>query len=69
MTPIALLVALLNSSGTILPLVTKLIEDIRTGKGEQPITEADWAALVALASQSSADIYKREGIVPPPSVP
>lgn len=66
MTPIAILIALLNSSGTLLPFIQKIIADIQAGKGNTPLTDADWAVLLALAGQTSDDIYKREGVTPPP---
>ncbi len=66
MTPIAILVAVLNSAGTLLPLVQKLMADIAAGKGNTPLTDADWQALITLSTQTSADIYKREGVTPPP---
>lgn len=68
MNALQLLVALLNSSGTLIPVITKVVADIQAGKGTTPLTDADWAALVALAAESSASIYAREGVpLPPPA--
>lgn len=68
MTPVALLVQLLAAAPNILGLVQKLIADVAAGKGQQPITDADWAVLVALGFQTSEDIFKREGVpLPPPT--
>lgn len=67
MTPIAILIALLNSSGTLVPMIQKLFADVQAGKGNVPLTDADWAALLALATETSDDIYKREGVTPPPA--
>lgn len=66
MTTAMLLTAVLQYGPQIIPLVAKLVADIKAGKGQQEPTEADWAELVRLAGQSSADIYAREGITPPP---
>lgn len=66
MTPLAILVALLNSAGTLVPMIQKLIGDIQAGKGNTPLTDADWQALIALATETSDDIYRREGVTPPP---
>jgi len=35
----------------------------------QLFTDADWAELTRLAGLTSDDIYKREGITPPPPTP
>lgn len=67
MTTTALLVQLLASAPNILGLVQKLAEDIKAGKGNTPLTDADWAVLTALGFQTSDDIYKREGVTPPPA--
>lgn len=69
MTTAALLTALLTYGPSILPLAQSLVADIEAGKGNKEVTAADIAALVALANQSSSDIYKRLGIAPPPASP
>jgi hypothetical protein len=63
----AILIQLLASAPNILGLVQKLAADIHAGKGTAPLTDADWQVLIALGYQTSADIYKREGVTPPPS--
>lgn len=67
MTTAALLTALLTYGPSILPLAQKLVADIEGGKGNTVVTAADLAELMALASQSSDDIYKRLWIIPPPA--
>lgn len=66
MTTAALLTAVLTYGPTILPLVQKLVADIESGKGSTVVTAADLAELVTLSTQTSADIYARLGITPPP---
>lgn len=65
MTTAALLTAVLTYGPSIIPLVQKLVGDIEAGKGNQTVTAADLAELNRLASESSADVYKRLGISPP----
>lgn len=43
----------------------KLAADVEAGRGNKTVTAADLAELLALANQTSADIYKRLGIEPP----
>jgi len=66
MTTAALLTALLTYGPTIIPLVAKLVADIEAGKGNQTVTAADLEELLKLSQQSSADIYAKLGITPPP---
>jgi hypothetical protein len=63
----ALLVSILGSVPTILPLVQKLVADIAAGKGQQTVSDADLAELVRLAALTSAGIYAKEGVTPPPA--
>lgn len=67
MTIASLLTAVLTYGPSILPLCQKLVADIEAGKGATTVTAADLAELVALAAQTSDDIYKRLGITPPPT--
>jgi hypothetical protein len=66
MTTAALLTALLTYGPSILPLISKLVADIEAGRGNQTVTAADLAELQRLAAESSADIYARLNIAPPP---
>lgn len=50
-----------------IPLLAKLASDIKAGRGQQEATPADWAELSRLASLSSASIFVREGVLPPPA--
>lgn len=52
---------------TIIPLAQKLAKAISDGKGNQSVTDADWAELVQLSTQTAADIYARLGIALPPT--
>lgn len=68
MTATAILLQLLASAPNILGLVQKLVADIQAGKGTTPLTDADWQVLISLGFQTSDDIYKREGVTPPPAI-
>lgn len=65
--------ALLNLVTTYGPSVVTLIQKLRAsvaaGKGNEVVTDADWAELSRLASQTGEDIYERLGIDPPPAAP
>lgn len=67
MTFSALLPLLLQYGPSIIPLVSKLVANIEAGKGNTTVSDADWAELNRLASQTSSDIYARLGITPPPA--
>ena len=65
-----LLATLINTVGTVgLPLVAKLMEDIRAGRSATTVTPEDLLELKRLADQSAEDIYRRLGITPPPANP
>lgn len=66
MTFAVLLSAVLQYGPSIIPLVQKLVANIEAGKSNATVTSADLAELIALANQTGSDIYKREGIAPPP---
>jgi len=66
MTPAAILAALLQFGPTIIPLISKLVADIKAGKGQTEATPEDWAELNRLASLSAESIYSQLGITPPP---
>ena len=51
---------------TIVPLLQQLAASIKAGRGHEEISEAEWTVLSQLAQQSAADIYKKQGIEPPP---
>lgn len=57
---------LLKYGPSAVQLGSKLVTAIQAGKGQQEVSAADWAELDRLANQSSADIYARLGISPPP---
>jgi hypothetical protein len=61
-----LLVSILGSVPTILPLVQKLIADIAAGKGNQIVSQTDLDELVRLAALNASAIYAKEGVTPPP---
>jgi hypothetical protein len=64
------LATLINTVGTVgLPLVAKLMEDIKSGKTQTTVTPEDLLELKRLSDQSAEDIYKRLGITPPPAAP
>lgn len=69
MTFAALLPLVLTYGPQIIPLVQKLVANIQAGRGNQTVTDADWAELTRLATLSSSDIYARLGITPPPPAP
>ncbi len=66
MTPALVLNAVLTYGPSVVPLIQTLGKAIADGRGNVPLTDKDWAELSRLAEQSSADIYKRLGITPPP---
>jgi hypothetical protein len=62
------LAQLINTVGTVgLPLVAKLMTDIKAGKTQTTVTSEDLLELKRLADQSAADIYRRIGVTPPPA--
>lgn len=67
MTALKILDAVLTYGPTIIPLAQKLVADINAGRGDKPLTDADFVELTRLATQTSADIYARLNVVPPPS--
>lgn len=64
-TAILLLEAVLKYGPGVVSLVHKLSQDIAAGRGDQPVTDADWAELIRLSTQTADDIYARLGITPP----
>lgn len=47
----------------------KIYENIAAGKANVVVTAADVEEMTRLGRQTGADIYAREGIVPPPAAP
>ncbi len=64
-TILSLAEAVLKYGPSVVGLLAKLHQDIASGRGDQPVTDADWAELNRLADQTAEDIYKRLGITPP----
>jgi hypothetical protein len=65
-----LLSQLISTLGTVgLPLIAKLMQDIKAGKTQTTVTPEDLLELKRLADQTSADIYAKLGITPPPPAP
>jgi hypothetical protein len=54
---------------TILPFVQKLASDIAAGKGNTVVSQTDLDELTRLAALTSASIYAKEGVTPPPAAP
>jgi hypothetical protein len=67
MTFATLLSAVLQYGPSVIPLAQKLVSAIEAGRANATVTAADLAELVRLSAQTSADIYAREGIAPPPA--
>jgi hypothetical protein len=65
LTPIVILEMILKYGPGVVSLLQKLYTDIAAGRGNQPVTDADWLELNRLAGQSAEDIYSRLGITPP----
>lgn len=65
MTSAALLTALLTYGPTIIPMVAKLVADIKAGGTGKEVTPEDLTELLRLANQTSESIYLRLGITPP----
>lgn len=51
-----------------LPLLIKLYEDIKAGKGDQPVTAESRVEIERLAALTSDDIYKSAGVTAPPAL-
>lgn len=65
---LAQLIAAVGQVG--LPLVEKLLSDIRLGKTETTVTPEDVAEVSRLAHQTAAEIFARSGVaLPPPAGP
>ena len=63
------LISILGAVPTILPLVQKLASDIAAGKGNTVVSQTDLDELTRLAALTSASIYTKEGVTPPPAAP
>lgn len=50
-------------------LAQKLSAAIAAGKGNEQVTPADWDELTRLCLLSAEDIYKVQGVTPPPAKP
>lgn len=62
----ALLAQLLLQFGSVgIPLIVKLMADINSGKTATTVTADDLTELKRLADETSADIFKAQGVVPP----
>lgn len=48
-------------------LATKIVDNIKAGKANEEVTEADRAELVRLSNLTGAEIYARSGITLPPT--
>lgn len=68
MTTAALLALVVQYGPSIVPLVAKLVADIKAGKGQQEVTQADWDELTRLSLETGDQIYAALGITPPPPV-
>jgi hypothetical protein len=64
-TILALADAILKHGPTVVGLLHKLHADIASGRGNQPVTDSDWAELDRLANLTAEDIYAKLGITPP----
>lgn len=65
-----LLSNLLVQLGTIgLPLIAKLMGDIKSNRNETTVTPEELLELDRLKKQTAEDIYARLGITPPPPTP
>lgn len=69
MTPAILLGLVLQYGPSIIPLVASLVQMIKSGKGDQPLTEADWALLIRYGNQKADDYITADGGTPPPAPP
>lgn len=67
MTTAALLALIMQYGPSVVPLIAKLVADVKAGKGASEVTDADWAELLRLQGLSAASIYQREGIALPPA--
>lgn len=67
MTIAALLPLVLQYGPSIIPIVQKLVAAVKAGRGNETVSDAEWAELTRLATQTGEDIYRRLGIVPPPA--
>ncbi len=67
MTFAAIAQLLLTYGPTVIPLAQKLSAAIAAGRGNETVTEADWTELLRLSALSSDEIYRRQGITPPPA--
>ncbi len=67
MTAAALLPLVSTYGPTIVPLLAKLVADVKAGKGQLELTQADWDELLRLSRLTGADIYAGLGITPPPA--
>lgn len=45
----------------------KLVAAVQAGRSNETVSDADWAELARLGNLTSADIYQRLGISPPPA--
>lgn len=64
-TPLLILEGVLKYGPSFVSLIVKLRDDIAAGKGDNPVTDADWTELLRLSAQTADDIYQRLGIAPP----
>ena len=69
MTFAALLPLLLQYAPQAIGLIGHVVQNIAAGRAQTVITPDDWTELDRLAKLSSADIYARLGIEPPPAKP
>lgn len=67
MTTTALLALIMQYGPSVVPLIAKLVADVKAGKGQTELTDADWAELLRLQSLTGASIYQREGVALPPA--
>jgi hypothetical protein len=69
MTAAALLTLIETYGPSVVGLVAKLVADVKAGRGQTELTDADWAELNRLCGLSSASIYAKEGVTLPPAAP
>ena len=59
-------IQILDLAPEAIAVIGKIEADIKAGKTNTVVTQADLDDLKALASQTSASILAREGVTPPP---
>lgn len=60
-------IQILDLAPEVIAVIAKIEADIKAGKTNTVVTQADLDDLKSLAAQTSAAILAREGITPPPA--